>query len=145
MRTVTTILALLLSTQAFAWQTPHQAIDEFLQFELSGGRLQSWQFNRYLAVGEDYDEPGWDGVHVIEKAKLISLACSESRCIARVQFNYVPTKAFKSPNVIPHPDGGSEILEYTVVHSGNEWLLQSSGDYPRVAYTELKRRGATGL
>jgi hypothetical protein len=145
MRLALVIALATLSLDALAWPSPREAIEEFLKFELAGGRLQSWQFKRYLAVDDDHDEPGWDVVHVVEGAKVLSLACGPRKCTAKVEFTYAPTESFTSPGILPHPKGGSETIEYTIVRAGGEWLLQSTRDCPRVSYLELKRRGTTGL
>lgn len=145
MRLALAIALATLSLNALAWPSPREAIEEFLKFELAGGRLQAWQFKRYLAVEDDYDEPGWDVVHVIQRAEVLSLACGPSKCTAKVEFTYAPTESFTSLGIVPHAKGGSETIEYTIVRAGREWLLQSSVDCPHVSYLELKRRGATGL
>ncbi|WP_434136788.1 hypothetical protein JQR88_23460 (plasmid) [Pseudomonas luteola] len=134
-------LAVLFASTAHAWPTPQAAVDQYLQFELSGGRLQSWNYSMYLADSVDYDEPGWDMVHVIRTAHVQDMNCSNSRCTANVLFTFVPTRNLALDNIVPHPDGGSEVILYTAVRTNGEWLLEPGGDYPRVAYAELKRRG----
>lgn len=140
-RPITLCFLLLFTAVANAWETPREAVDEFLKFELDGGRLQSWPFDKYLDVVAEYDEPGWDSVHVIRKAEVVEFGCSSERCTARVRFDFEPTSTFTSERALPHPDGGSETVEFGVTHSGNEWRLESSGDYPRVKLDALIARG----
>ncbi len=139
MRKCAALLALILCASAQAWDSPRQAIDMFLKFELAGGRLQSWQFNKYLAVPKGYDEPGWDQVHLVESAKVLSTKCNTSRCVAKVQFIYVPTSRMNLMQVFPHHDGGSEVLDYVIVEHGGQWLLEGDNGAPRVTQADFKR------
>ena len=136
-----TLVMLSFASTADAWETPRQALDEFLAFELDGGRLQSWPFATYLDVVDEYDEPGWDSVHVVRGAEVVSFDCAKTQCDARVRFDFEPTTTFESERAMPHPDGGSETLEFTVVRSKGQWRLAASGDYPRVTLDALRKRG----
>lgn len=113
-----------LAPAAHAWPSAREAVTRFLQFELAGGRLQSWPFHRYMAVPPGYDEPGWDEVQRVKSHKLLKLACKPARCVAAVSFAYAP-----SPQ---HPQGGQETVEYVVVRVRGSWLLESSNGAPRV-------------
>lgn len=44
-------LGVLFASIAHAWPTPQAAVDQYLQFELSGGRLQSRNYSMYLVQG----------------------------------------------------------------------------------------------
>jgi hypothetical protein len=145
MRLLAVLIACLVAPPASAWDTPRKAIDEFLKFELEGGRLESWPFKKYLAVGADYDEPGWDEIELIQEAKVLPLACDEARCQAPVEFTFTPTGGKNLQQVTPHLSGGKETVTYVVVQRKGQWLLASSNGKPRVSYTAFKRRFPNGL
>lgn len=132
---------LLCHASAFAWQTPKQAIDEWLKFELSGGRLQSWDFNRYINAPANHDEPGWDMVHVVRTAKVQSMQCEGQTCTAKLEFVYEPTKHLKSDAVYQHSSGDTETLSVKVTQTKRGWLLEPISHAPCVRVSELKRRG----
>ena len=125
---------------ANAWDTPHKALDEFLQFELEGGRLVSWPFAKYLAVGPDYDEPGWDEVELIQDAKVLPLTCNKTRCKAPVEFTLTATAGMNLRQVTPHPNGGKTTVTYVIVQRNGHWLLESSNGRPRVFCADFKQR-----
>ncbi len=134
--------ALLFAQAASAWNTPMDAIQHFLKFELDGGRLKSWTFGKYLAVRDgEYDEPGWDVVALIESYKIQNLSCSGESCTARVSFQFVPTKTLTFKDIFSHPDGGTEIVEYKIVQSNSQWLLEPSDASPKVYLSTYKRLG----
>lgn len=145
MRITTLIAALVLSASAHAWETPQQAVSEFLKFELGGGRLQAWPIEKYLSVGPDYDEPGWDLVHLIQEAAVLTTSCAKDTCATKVKFLFVPTAPLKLNQVVSHPDGGSEVIEYTTVRKDGSWFLKSSNGIPKVSYAEFQRRFPNGL
>jgi hypothetical protein len=145
MRVPVFVLAALAASAAYAWPTPQQAINEFLKFELAGGRLAAWPLGKYLAVGSDYEESGWDVVHLVQDAKVKSLACAQARCVAEVQFSYVPTATLRAEQLVAHPTGGTETVRYVVVQVGQAWLLESANGIPRLALAEYKRRFPDGL
>jgi len=133
---------LLLSQSAGAWSTPRDAIQNFLAFEVSGGRLKSWPFGKYLAVREgEYDEPGWDVVTLVEGYKIQRISCSAASCIARVNFRFVPTKTLTFNDIYPHPDGGTEVVEYKIIQSNGEWLLEPNVAAPKVYLRTYQRLG----
>jgi hypothetical protein len=140
MRLAAPLLAGLLAVApipAFAWPSPQQAVERFLDFELAGGRLQAWDFHRYLAVGPDYDEPGWDQVHVVERHRVSAVRCeTTARCVADVEFTYA---GGASPTRIAHPAGTTEVVRYVAVHAGGEWLLASTDGAPRVDGNAFRR------
>ena len=134
--------ALLFSQAASAWDTPTDAIQQFLKFELGGGRLKSWSFGKFLAVRDgEYDEPSWDVVDLIESYKIKNLSCSAESCTARVSFQFVPTKTLTFKDIYPHPDGGSVIVDYKIVQLNSQWLLEPSDASPKVYLNTYKRLG----
>jgi hypothetical protein len=145
MRLLVALVACLAAPIANAWDTPRKAIDEFLKFELGGGRLQSWPFTKYLAVPPDYDEPGWDEVELIEEAKVLPLSCSETRCQAPVEFTFTATRGKSLQQVTEHPNGGKQTLTYVVVKRKGQWLIENSNGLPRVSYKAYKKLYPNGL
>jgi hypothetical protein len=120
-----------LSQAAHAWPTAREAVEQFLAFELGGGRLRAWPFQQYFAVPADYDEPGWDAVSVVRSHKMKPLQCKPSRCTAEVSFTYAPLSA--------RPTGGREVVRYVAVQVDGEWLIEPNGN-PRISEAEYIRR-----
>lgn len=145
MRLLAILIACFAAPVANAWETPRQALNEFLQFELEGGRLESWPFKKYLAVGPDYDEPGWDEIELIQDVKVLPLTCDKTQCKAPVEITLTATGGENFQQVTPHPNGGKETVTYVVVLRKGQWLLASSNGKPRVSYAAFKRRYPNGL
>lgn len=136
------VAALLLAPlPALAWQTPQQAIDRYLAFEIGGGRLSAWPFERYIVAPEGYDEPGWDVVHPVRNARRRRLHCSGERCSVQVVFDYADTDALPPDwQLLPHPRGGRETLVYEVqrVPGPQGWRVVSVLGPPRVGMAALR-------
>lgn len=145
MRTLTTLAALCVAFSAHAAPTPEAALQQFLQFELDGGRLQAWPYQRYLAVPAGYEEPGWDTVHVVQGYQAGAPRCAAARCTLTVTFAYAPTASLGAEQVVAHPEGGSEQVEYVAVQQDGQWLLASSNGTPRVSLAVLKKMLSDGL
>lgn len=124
-----------------AWDTPQQAIDRYLAFELDGGRLQAWPFARYIVAPAGYDEPGWDVVHAVRNARRRRLHCEGERCSVEVVFDYAATDALPAEwQVAAHPRGGRERLTYTLQHQPGPhgWRVVSVLGPPRVSMRVLR-------
>lgn len=135
----------LLSHNVWAWQSPRQAIEEFLEFELAGGRTVSWQFDKYLAVGSDYDEPGWDELELIQDARVLSLVCAKQRCTVEVEFTFAPTERLKLTQITQHPKGGNQVVKYKIIKTKGQWLLKAANGAPRISHAAFKRLYPDGL
>jgi len=142
----TTLLTLCLATcnPALAWNSPKEAIDRFLSFELNGGRLTSLNWKtyteKYIAAPPDYDEPGWDQVTVVTSWKTSSPRCtSRSRCTIDVSFTLLPTADLNDSNVIAHPDGGTETLTYKLVKHRKDWRIEPEMPAPRILDTHYRK------
>ena len=141
MRIFAVVLLALVHASAHAWPTPKQAIDKWLTFELSGGRLQSWTFSRYFNAPANYDEPGWDMVHAVHSAKVENMQCASRSCTATLVFVYEPTKQLKAEALFEHSTGDTEAIPVKITKVQNEWLLEPIAHAPCVAADELKRQG----
>ncbi|MBN6151338.1 hypothetical protein JR065_13395 [Xanthomonas sp. AmX2] len=120
---------------AWAWDTPEQAIDAYLAFELGGGRLQAWPFARYIVAPRGYDEPGWDVLHAVRGWQRGAVRCSAvARCEVVVLFEYADTLALPASwQLMPHPHGGSERLRYTLQRQpAHGWRVAATLGPPRV-------------
>lgn len=129
----------LCSTLAFAWSSPQQALDEFLKFELAGGRLAAWDFKKYLAVDKNYDDPGWDEIHLVKQHRVIDLKCTAHECLGRVEISFAPTQKLTADQLVPHPKGGKALLRYHVVKKDKQWLLTHAGGQPLVDIEVYRR------
>ena len=121
---------------ALAWDTPEQAIDAYLAFELDGGRLQAWPFARYIVAPRGYDEPGWDVLHAVRGWQRGAVRCDDpARCEVVVLFEYADTLALPAAwQLMPHPHGGSERVRYALQRqpAPDGWRVASTLGPPRV-------------
>lgn len=122
-------MILSLSLSVAAWETPQQAISEYLEFELNGGRLSSKLWNMYISkyvhVPEVYDEPGWDMATVIDTCKIGDINCvSTSACTAKVIFTLYPTAKLDGLWVFEHKTGGIATALYPLVKKNNDWRVE---------------------
>ncbi len=137
--------ALLVATLAFsstacAWSSPREAVEQFLKFEMAGGRMSAWPFQKYLAVADDYDEPGWDMVEVVESWRIGLIQCGNNRtCTVGVTFTYARTASAKGAQIVPHPSGGAAAVSFVAVEDKGQWLLKSSNGTPRISTAVYKR------
>jgi len=126
---IVTFVLSLFSCSVAAWETPLQAISEYLKFELSGGRLASekWKIyiSKYIDAPEGYAEPGWDMITVVNNYKIGEINCTSSTtCAANVSFSLYPTEKLNNPSVLEHKQGGNLAAKYYLVKKGKEWLVQ---------------------
>lgn len=151
MKTTPVFLSLLLlSSQAQAWETPSQAIAEFLKFELNGGRLtgEHWQeyTTQYVAAPAGYDEPGWDEATVVASAKVTGIRCAaQAKCSAQVRFVLHPTKNLGDTSVVPHEKGGNMLKKYLVVKTEGTWRIEPSFGAPIISIDAYNKHRAKQL
>ncbi len=134
-----------MTSHAFAWEMPSSAITEFLVFELGGGRLSGEKWTeytaKYIAAPEDYDEPGWDVVTVVENNRILEVRCPfPTRCEATVEFTLFPTENLHDVYVVPHPNGGKKIKIYSIVKQGDSWLIEPDGSSPIISTQTYNRQ-----
>lgn len=127
------ITLLLCTSVSHAWPDARQALDEFLKFELNGGRLSSWDFKKYLVVDKEFEEPGWDEIHLVQKHHVVEFTCKSEQCLGRVEVVFEPTRKYVGEQLVPHPKGGHALLRYHIVKSGKQWLLTHPGGQPLVS------------
>lgn len=132
-------LIALISNSAWAWQSPDEALSKFLAFELGGGRLQQWEFGKYLAVGKEYDEPGWDSLVLVKSHSATAMSCKEDLCSASVTFRLTPTTRSTKEQIEPHPDGGTEVFTFYAIKRSSQWLLGPFGKPPHISEATLAK------
>lgn len=137
---ILTALLFLLSAPALAWQSPDEALAKFLAFELGGGRLQQWEFGKYLAVSKEYDEPGWDQVVLVTGYKASPMACKADLCSARVMFQLAATEGLNNEQLMPFPKGGSQAVTFYAVQHAGQWLLGPFKEPPHILASSLAGR-----
>lgn len=123
-------LGLALSAHAAA-PTPQAAVEQFLKFELEGGRLQG--------------DSGFDQVHLVETWKADAARCEAARCKVTVTFSYTPTARLEIEQAAPHPEGGSAQVEYTVVQQGGQWQAEAAQGAPHVSRAAMEKMLREGL
>jgi hypothetical protein len=131
------ILALAALCAAFtahaAESTPQAALDQFLKFELDGGRLHN-------------DTEGYyEQVHLVDASKTEALTCDGTRCKAIVTYTYAPTAGLDMEQAVPHPKGGSAQVEYIVQQKGGQWQVETGKDTPHVSRVAMEKMLREGL
>lgn len=128
---------LAISSAAVAWQTPQQAIDNYINFELNGGRLSSENYseyeNKYAHIPQDYEEGGWDSVIVVDSYSIGEPICKGKRCTSIVTFTLHPTEDLEGPPVVDNETGGIKKVKYTVLNKNGDWRIKPTGDYPIIS------------
>lgn len=120
------------SAQA-AETTPQAALDQFLKFELDGGRLHN-------------DTEGYyEQVHLVDGWKTDAVKCDGARCKATVTFTYTPTSGLDMEQAVPHPKGGTAQVEYVVLQNGGQWQVEAGKDTPHVSRVALEKMLKEGL
>jgi hypothetical protein len=132
-------ILILASNSAWAWQSPDEALSKFLEFELAGGRLQEWEFSKYLAVGKEHEEPGWDMVVLVKRYSAAPMQCNAGRCSARVTFELAPTSGISSPQVEPRPQGGHENFNFHAAQRAGQWLIGPFNQPPHISEAAFAR------
>ena len=135
LRVVIAIAFAMISCHASAWSSPKEAVERFAAFDFNGGRLDSWDEyeTNYTYMPDDYDEPGWDAVVVVEKFSVGEPVCSARRCAVPVTYQLVPTKSLNDRYAVSHESGGSEVLTFDVIEKHGVWKIDPSPIQPRVS------------
>jgi hypothetical protein len=138
---------------ALAWNSPKEAVEKFVEFDFNGGRLLpvDWAayLEKYLHINGDYDEPGWDMVTVIDGYSVGQPRCTASACAVSVKYRLRPIRLLNDRSVIPHRNGGTQSVRFTVKNKDGAWKVEPDPkrffpDYPRISddtYQQWRRRG----
>lgn len=134
MKKLITLAALCAAFSAHAAEsTPQAALDQFLKFELDGGRLRN-------------DTEGYyEQVHLIDAWKTDALNCEGARCKAIVTYTYAPTATLDMEQAVPHPKGGNSQVEYVVLQKGGQWEVETGKDTPHVLRVAMEKMLRDGL
>ncbi len=132
MKKLTILAALCAAFSAHAAEaTPQAAVDQFLKFELEGGRLHA--------------ESGFDQVHLVDAWKADAPRCEGARCKVTVTFTYTPTAGLDLEQAVPHPKGGTAQAEYVVQQQGGQWQVETGKDTPHVSRVAMEKMLKEGL
>jgi len=132
MKNLITLAALCAAFSAHAAEaTPQAAIDQFLKFELEGGRLHA--------------ESGFEQVHLVDAWKADAPRCEGARCKVTVTFTYTPTAGLDLEQAVPHPKGGTAQAEYVVQQQGGQWQVETGKDTPHVSRVAMEKMLKEGL
>jgi hypothetical protein len=134
MKKMTILAALCAAISAHAAEaTPQAALDQFLKFELDGGRLHN-------------DTEGYyEQVHLVDSWKTDAVNCEGARCKATVTFTYTPTSGLDMEQAVPHPKGGSAQVDYIVLQKGGQWQVEVGKDTPHVSRVAMEKMLKEGL
>jgi|GEM_PF-1493932 len=134
MKKLLTLAALCAAFTAHAAEsTPQAALDQFLKFELDGGRLHN-------------DTEGYyEQVHLVDASKTEALNCDGARCKATVTYTYTATASLDLEQAVPHPKGGTAQVEYIVLQKGGQWQVETGKDTPHVSRVAMEKMLREGL
>lgn len=122
---------------AFAWDSPTTAVEEFVKFDLQGGRLNSEQWStyidQYVYAPKEYDEPGWDMATIVTTYRIGKPACENNLCRIKVKYTLLPTKNLHDTSITRHERGGTETLEFRVRNTAGNWKIEPRGEHPRIS------------
>lgn len=126
-----------LSGAAAAWPTPEVALDEFLKFELNGGRLSSDSYAQYEAryahLPEDHEEGGWDSVAVIESLKAGALTCDTSSCAVDITLNLAAGSSLDGPPFINDDAASVDTLALRILNKDGDWRVVAPDTTPMIS------------
>lgn len=139
--------ALVLASQyAHAWKSPQQAVDEFLKFELDGGRMQpNYAGEKYLISPPAEEVNGKKStektIALVKEYKVMAFLCAGKACTVKVKFWFAPSKAIKNgtQTIEAHAEGDSRLVSYTVRRIDNSWLIENDLGIPLVSEDTFKR------
>ncbi|WAC43763.1 hypothetical protein OU997_16130 [Pseudomonas sp. SL4(2022)] len=136
MRVIVFTLAACLTFNAWAWETPEQAVAEYLKYDAAGYRLggSDWKnyVKTYLDVSEFYDESGYDMMTVITSYAFSDPICRPTVCVSTVTYELLNTSNIQGQQIEKHPSGGFLKKTFTVTKTGSEWRLKSGMGNPFV-------------
>jgi hypothetical protein len=132
------------AANVYAWETPKEALEQYLQFELNGGRLSSDSFadyqNKYTHFpSDDYEEGGWDSVIVVSDVTIDQINCEANSCRAGLTFTRVPTDDLSGPRVVEEELDGPDSIEVVVENRAGDWRIQPIDNYPRISLETYER------
>ena len=112
---------------ASAWETPQQAVEQFVAWELGGGRLHSDAEGTDLHVHlePDYDGMGADTVLLSSGHSVGKLRCQQASCSVVVSYQL---PALTGDEALPLGNGtraSSERVSYRVIAVEGDWRLDS--------------------
>jgi hypothetical protein len=132
MKKLTILAALCAAFSAHAAEaTPQAAVDQFLKFELEGGRL--------------HGDSGFEQVHLVDAWKADAPRCEGARCKVTVTFTYTPTAGLDLEQAVPHPKGGTAQAEYVLQQQGGQWQVETGKDTPHVSRVAMEKMLKEGL
>lgn len=141
------LIACFFPLNAWAWASPEIAINEFLKYELDGGRLggHDWKtyLSKYIAAPANYDEPGFDMVTVVKSYKIGPIQCKNDQCSTVVTFELTKIQNNSNPPVFLHPHGGYETLEIYPVKISGDWRIKPIIGNPHISestYAKFQNR-----
>jgi hypothetical protein len=121
------LCAALFPATAFAWPTPEQALDAFVRFELSGGRLETDPdtLAPLVHAPADYETIGADTISVASTHRIGKLRCSTGSCIAEVAYVLPPAARYGD---IPLYNGArqrTEKVRYRLLNRDGDWRVDA--------------------
>ena len=122
------VLCLALSPfAAAAWDSPEQAMDAFLAYELAGGRLQSDMpgLARHVHVDPDHEGIGADTIHVADRHWVDAPRCGRGQCRVAVRFSLPAAGQFGELPVANDPSPRLDTVEYRLSRRGDQWRVDA--------------------
>ena len=117
----------LLPVTAAAWDSPQQAVSEFLAYELGGGRLHSDEdaYARYMHAAPDHDGIGFDTVLLSDAHSVGKLRCKADRCEVTVHFQLPGVPEQDDFPLANKKRASSRSVSYSVLNRDGDWRIDA--------------------
>lgn len=117
----------LMPATAAAWESPQQAVSEFLSFELGGGRLISDAegFAQHVHASPDHDGIGFDTVLLSDAHSVGKLSCKADRCQVVVRFQLPGVQEQDDFPLANGKRASSQNVTYTVLNRDGVWRIDA--------------------
>ena len=126
---------------AAAWESPQEAIDAFLAYELAGGRLHSdhTRLARHVHLDAHYQAIGADTINVTNRHTTATPQCRGKRCMVSVRYWLPAASNYDGLPVNNGPRARQQEVQYVLRQADGQWRLDadSLSDMPYVSEAGL--------
>lgn len=126
---------------AAAGQSPQDAIDGFLAYELAGGRLQTDNAGlaRHVHLGPEFESIGADSINVTNRHTVGQPRCQRDRCTVNVRYWLPAAGNYDALPVENGPRARQQEVQYILRQDDGQWRVDadSLSDTPYVSEAGL--------
>ena len=133
---VAAVILAMFPVMAQAWDTPQQAVEAFVRWEVAGGRLSSDSegTEKHVHLEPDYGGIGADTVLVSDAFRIGKLRCKGDRCQVTVEWN-LPANTGGYEAIGNGKRARTERVTYAVLTIDGDWRIDSRTltDFPIIS------------